>query len=199
MEYSIPGRGVTTPRLGFPWQDLFVFVLQLALSFSSPPQVDRFGEKSLLLVRTHKIFPTYCCSGLSEDLWANAYVIGRKLKLLLRLHFLCRSPALQADSLPAQPRGKPKNTGVGSFSSPGELPDPGIQQGSPALQVNSLPTELSEKPTCVLRSGYFYPEDNTGNFYNTSKWRKICNKVFTMPCILLFFQSERLDRASGDM
>ena len=25
-----------------------------------------------------------------------------------------RSPALQADSLPAEPQGKPKNTGVGS-------------------------------------------------------------------------------------
>ena len=28
----------------------------------------------------------------------------------------CRSPALQADSLPAEQRGKPKNTGVGSLS-----------------------------------------------------------------------------------
>ena len=27
-----------------------------------------------------------------------------------------RSPALQADSLPAEPHGKPKNTGVGSLS-----------------------------------------------------------------------------------
>ena len=27
-----------------------------------------------------------------------------------------RSPALQADSLPSEPRGKPKNTGVGSLS-----------------------------------------------------------------------------------
>ena len=27
-----------------------------------------------------------------------------------------RSPALQADSLPAEPQGKPKNTGVGSHS-----------------------------------------------------------------------------------
>ena len=27
-----------------------------------------------------------------------------------------RSPALQLDSLPAEPQGKPKNTGVGSFS-----------------------------------------------------------------------------------
>ena len=38
------------------------------------------------------------------------------------------SPALQADSLPAEPKGKPKNTGVGSlFPSPGDLPDPGIK------------------------------------------------------------------------
>ena len=27
-----------------------------------------------------------------------------------------RTPALQADSLPAEPQGKPKNTGVGSLS-----------------------------------------------------------------------------------
>ena len=27
-----------------------------------------------------------------------------------------RSPALEADSLPAEPQGKPKNTGVGSLS-----------------------------------------------------------------------------------
>ena len=27
-----------------------------------------------------------------------------------------RSPAFQADSLPAEPKGKPKNTGVGSLS-----------------------------------------------------------------------------------
>ena len=27
-----------------------------------------------------------------------------------------RSPALQADSLPAEPQGKPRNTGVGSLS-----------------------------------------------------------------------------------
>ena len=27
-----------------------------------------------------------------------------------------RSPALRADSLPAEPQGKPKNTGVGSLS-----------------------------------------------------------------------------------
>ena len=55
-----------------------------------------------------------------------------------------RSPTLQADSLPAEPQGKPKNTGVGSPSSV-DLPDPGIEPGSPELQVDSLPTELSGK------------------------------------------------------
>ena len=45
-----------------------------------------------------------------------------------------RSPTLQVDSLPAEPQGKPKNTGVG------------IKPGSPALQADSLPTELSGKP-----------------------------------------------------
>ena len=28
------------------------------------------------------------------------------------------------------------------FPSPGDLPDPGIESGSPALQVDSLPAEL---------------------------------------------------------
>ena len=32
------------------------------------------------------------------------------------------------------------------FPSPADLPDPGIEPGSPALQVDSLPTELSGKP-----------------------------------------------------
>ena len=31
--------------------------------------------------------------------------------------------------------------------SPGDLPDPGIESGSPALKMGSLPAELSEKPT----------------------------------------------------
>ena len=33
------------------------------------------------------------------------------------------------------------------FPSPGDLPNPGIEPGSPALQADSLPTELSGKPT----------------------------------------------------
>jgi len=57
-------------------------------------------------------------------------------------------PTLQADSLPAEPQEKPKNTGVGSLSLPQWIFL--IQEsnwGSPALQADSLPTELSGKPT----------------------------------------------------
>ena len=57
------------------------------------------------------------------------------------------SPTLQADSLPAEPQGKPKNTGVGILPSPADLHDPGIEPESPALQADSLPAELSGKPT----------------------------------------------------
>ena len=32
------------------------------------------------------------------------------------------------------------------FSSPGDLPNPGIEPSSPTLQANSLPAELQEKP-----------------------------------------------------
>ena len=57
------------------------------------------------------------------------------------------SPALQANSLPAEPQGKPKNTGVGSLSLlQGIFPTQQIGPGFPGLQADSLPTELSGKP-----------------------------------------------------
>ena len=54
-----------------------------------------------------------------------------------------RSPALWADSLPAEPPGKPKNTGVGSLSLLQGIFLTQELKGSPALQADSLPTELS--------------------------------------------------------
>ena len=52
------------------------------------------------------------------------------------------------DTLPAEPPGKTKNTGVGSLFLLQDLPDPGIEPASPALQADSLPAELPGKP-CV--------------------------------------------------
>ena len=45
------------------------------------------------------------------------------------------------------------------FPSPGDLPDPGIEPGSPALQVDSLPHERPKKPQLPFQSahkGYFF-------------------------------------------
>ena len=59
-----------------------------------------------------------------------------------------RSPALQVDSLPAEPQEKPKNNVVGSLiPSPLDLPDPGIEPRSPALQADSLPAEPQGFPS----------------------------------------------------
>ena len=54
-----------------------------------------------------------------------------------------RPPALQADSLPAEPQGKPKDTGVGSLSLLQRIfPTQESNWGLPALQADSLPAEL---------------------------------------------------------
>ena len=57
------------------------------------------------------------------------------------------SLTLQADSLAAEPPGKPKNTGVGSHSLlQGIFLMQEIELGSAALWVDSLPAELPGKP-----------------------------------------------------
>ena len=56
-----------------------------------------------------------------------------------------RSPALQVNPLPAEPPGKPKNTGVVSLSLLQQIfLTQEIKPGSPALQEDSLPAELPE-------------------------------------------------------
>ena len=51
-------------------------------------------------------------------------LLGRKVITKIR----ARSPALQVDSLPAEPQGKPNNTGVGSLSL--------LQQTFPTQKLN---------------------------------------------------------------
>ena len=45
------------------------------------------------------------------------------------------------------------------FPSPGDLPDPGIEPGSPTLQVDSLPNELPGKPQEMESKVNFKGED----------------------------------------
>ena len=58
-----------------------------------------------------------------------------------------RSPALQVDSLPAEPPEEAQEYWSGQpVPSPADLPYPGIKPRSPALKEDSLPTELRSKP-----------------------------------------------------
>ena len=65
---------------------------------------------------------------------------------------MCESRSVMSDSL--RPHGlygswssPGQNIEVGKpFLSPGDLPNPGIEPGSPALQTDSLPAELPGKP-----------------------------------------------------
>ena len=56
-----------------------------------------------------------------------------------------RFPALQADSLPAEPQGSPRILEWVAYPFSSDLPDPRIEPGSPELQTDSLLIELSGK------------------------------------------------------
>ena len=62
-----------------------------------------------------------------------------------------RSPELQVDALPAEPQGKPQNTGVGSLS----LLQGISQPRSPTLQVDSLPESFVNNQEKLLKSKCF--------------------------------------------
>ena len=71
---------------------------------------------------------------------------------------------------------------------PGDLPDPGIEPGSPTLQEDSLPSEPSGKPYKVLYVSY-YSITSLESYNNLERWRKggICstytrNKMWAIVC-----------------
>ena len=62
-----------------------------------------------------------------------------------------KSPTLQVASLPAQPQGKPKNTGIGNlFLSPADHPDPGIEPGQGLLHCRWILYQLSYQGSPVM-------------------------------------------------
>ena len=83
-----------------------------------------------------------------------------------------RSPALQADSLSAEPLGEPKDTGVGQpIPSPGDLPNPGIELEFSALQVDSSPAEVPDKQNeNVIRD--IYPHVYCNLFTVVKIWKQ---------------------------
>ena len=55
------------------------------------------------------------------------------------------------------------------FPLPGDVPDPGIEPGSPALQADSLPTELLGKPHINQLGPHKTPEGLSSPFFLFSR------------------------------
>ena len=75
-----------------------------------------------------------------------------------------RSPTLQVDSLPAEPLGKPKNTGMGSLSLLQRIFLTRNQTMVSCIAGGYFPTELSGKPkiknkTSLKRTKFITPKD----------------------------------------
>ena len=78
-----------------------------------------------------------CCVLSRVRLFATAWTVTRQAPLSMGI--------LQA-----------RNLDWVAMPSPGDLPDPGIEPGSPTLQVDSLPAELPGKPECRVACQYLF-------------------------------------------
>ena len=58
------------------------------------------------------------------------------------------------------------------FPSPGDLPDPGIEPGSPELQAGSLPSEPPGKPLNKTIAYRLMMKQGKGTLYNIMKGRR---------------------------
>ena len=86
---------------------------------------------------------------VGEMLWGWRIVLNKQNKAIVVWE--SESHSVVSDSLqphgPYSPWNSPgQNTGVGSLSLPGDLPNPGIESRSPTLQGDSLPAEPPGKP-----------------------------------------------------
>ena len=69
-------------------------------------------------------------------------------------------------------KGSPRILEWVACHSPADLPNPGIELGSPALQANSLPTELSGKPSPINRQ-IGNPQPWFTNFSDQNYWDSV--------------------------
>ena len=75
---------------------------------------------------------------------------------------------------------------------PGDLPDPGIEHGSPVLQADSLPTDLPGKPytrvclcVCVCVCVCVYKMQ----YYGSKSGKEYIKSIYSYPAYLTFVQS----------
>ena len=68
-----------------------------------------------------------------------------KVKLLSRVRLFATPWTVAYQALPSMGFSRQESWSGLPFPSPGDLPDPGIEPGSPALQADALPSE----PHCL--------------------------------------------------
>ena len=78
-----------------------------------------------------------------------------KVKLLSRLQFFVTPWTVAYQVPPSMEFSKQECWSGLPFPSAGDLPDPGIEPGSPALQADALPAEPPGKPELLTLSAYF--------------------------------------------
>ena len=67
------------------------------------------------------------------------------------------------------------------FPSPSDLPDPGIEPGSPSLQVDSLPSESPKDPS-LLNSVPFKSRNATSQWFQNLQRRSLLLPINTLYC-----------------
>ena len=90
-----------------------------------------------------------------------------------------KSPTLQADSLPAEPQGKPKNTGLGSLSLlQGIFPNQGLKPG--LLHCRWILYQLSHKGSPRILDWIAYPfSSRSSRLRNPTRIPCIAGRFFT--------------------
>ena len=151
-------------ELIFAWNVPLVSLIFLRTSLVLPIIVDHNETQTIVLLGfSYILCPSLMCvlshSVVSDSLWPHRLQPSRLLcpwgfprqeywsgfsypppKDLPNPGIKPRSPALQVDSLPTEPPGKPKNTGVSSLSLLQRVfLAQDLNQGSPTLQADSLP------------------------------------------------------------
>ena len=99
-----------------------------------------------------------CKSGLAPTLQRhlniylnNDYFIKAKAKSLSRVRFFATPWTVAHQAPPSMEFSRQEYWSGVPFPSPGDLPDPGIEPGSPALQADALPSEPPGNPIYFIK------------------------------------------------
>ena len=91
-------------------------------------------------------FSLHCDISQSDILRAFIYILSKWVKLLSRVRLFAIPQTVTYQASPSMEFSRQEYWSELAFPSPGDLPNPGIEPGSPALQADALPSEPPGKP-----------------------------------------------------